>query len=65
MAGKSLSDRMTVAASDAVKLTDTYFCESLDFSEASVATVERLVEDVHYSMPDGKTPANIDLLCRV
>jgi hypothetical protein len=62
---KSLAERMASAAADAVKLTDTYFCERLDYSEASVATIERLVDDIQYSMPGGATPANIDLLCRV
>ena len=62
---KSLAERMASAAADAVKLTDAYFNEALDFSEASVATIERVVDDIKYSMPDGKTPANIDLLCRV
>jgi hypothetical protein len=60
-----LAERMASDAAAAVKLTDTYFCEPLDFTEASVVTLERLVEDVHYSMPKGKTPENIDLLCRL
>jgi Domain of unknown function (DUF3806) len=65
LAKKSLPQQMTTAAADAVKLTDVYFLEALDFSEDSVATVERLVDDVRYSMPGGTKPENIDLLCRV
>jgi hypothetical protein len=56
---------MASAAADAEKLTDAYFCVMLDHSEASVATIERLVDDIRYSMPGGATAANIDLLCRV
>jgi hypothetical protein len=62
---RPLAERMASDAADAVKLTDTYFCEALDFTGESVATLERLVEDVHYSMPKGKTPENIELLCRL
>jgi hypothetical protein len=56
---------MTSAAADAVTLTDTYFCEGLDYSEASIAILERLVDDIKDSMPCGATAANIDLVCRV
>ena len=62
---KSLTERMGTADADAVKLTDTYFGEALDYSEASIGAIERLVDDIKYSMPGGATAANIDLLCRV
>lgn len=64
-APKSVGQQMAAAAADAVRLTDTYFTEELDFTEESVSTIERLIDDIHYSMPNGKTQANIDLLCRV
>ncbi len=63
MATTSLVERMASDAAQAVELTEVYFCEALDFSESSLATVEQLVEEVHYSLPRGKTTENIDLLC--
>ena len=65
MARKSLAELMVSDAAGAVKLTDTYFCGVLDYSEASVTMIERLIDDVHYSMPQGKTLENVDLLCRL
>ncbi len=62
---KSLKESMVSAAGDAVKLTDAYFCEVLDYSQDSIATIERLVDDIKYSMPGGPKQENIDLLCRV
>jgi hypothetical protein len=65
MAAKSLAEVMASDAADAVELTRAYFVERLDYSEASVATIEQLVDDVHYSLPEGKTPENTDLMCRL
>jgi hypothetical protein len=62
---KPLAKQMASDAADAIKLTDTDFCEALDFTEESVATVEHLVDDIHYALPKGKTPENVDLLCRL
>jgi hypothetical protein len=65
MARRSLAQQMEADAADAVELTDFYFSKTLNFSEASVALIEQFIDDVHYALPDGKTPRNIDLLCCV
>lgn len=65
MPAKTLAEIQAAAAVDAVELAKVYFDVRLDFSEASVATLDRIVDDIHYSIPDGKTAENIDLVCRL
>jgi hypothetical protein len=48
-----------------VELTKLYFMKRLDFSEQSVALIEAAVDDVHYSMPGGKTPDVVGQLARL
>lgn len=65
MSDQALAEQMAADAADAVQLADSHFDESLDFSEASVSVIERMVEDVEYSLPEGRSPGNISLLCRL
>ena len=65
MPDQALADQMAADAEDAVQLAESYFDESLDFSESSVSVIERMVDDVEYSMPGGRSPENIRILCRL
>lgn len=59
---EKLEKEMQEACAEAIRLTDTYFNISLDFSEKSIGDIEAACDDVHYSMPGGKTDKNIHLL---
>lgn len=60
-----VADLMAARAAEAVTLTDTSFMETLDYSEASIAAIEKAVDDIKYSMPGGKSAANVDRLCEL
>lgn len=59
---QTIAERMAEDAANAVTLTEEYFTKRLDFSEESVQLVEELVDDMHYTLPQGKTPQNVALL---
>ncbi|MCA9103930.1 MAG: DUF3806 domain-containing protein [Planctomycetales bacterium] len=65
MTDNALASQMAADANSAVELAASHFDESLDYSEASVAAIERMVDDVEYSLPGGATPENKRLLCRL
>jgi hypothetical protein len=57
-----LDEEIAKAAAEAVSLTEIWFCEVLDFSEASIALLEAAVEEVDDLTPGGDSAENIDLL---
>jgi len=61
----SIAEEMSAAAVEAMKLTRKYFVVELDFSAASLKTLDALFDDVEFTMPGGKSDDNVDLLTRV
>ena len=65
MTANTLATQMAADADDAAQLAASHFDVSLDYTESSVATIERMVDDVEYSLPGGRSPENVSLLCRL
>jgi Domain of unknown function (DUF3806) len=62
MTNLSIAEEIASGAANAVDWTETYFCETLDFSESSIAVLEAAVEDVDDLIPGGDSAENIELI---
>lgn len=60
----SVSEEMLEFAFEAQKLTRKHFVVELDFSEQSIQDLDRIADDVDFTLSGGKSPENIELLSR-
>lgn len=59
-----LAEQMNADALEAMKLTRKYFVVELDFSEPTIEQIDKLIGDIDFSMPGGKSDENTELLTR-
>ncbi len=59
-----ISEQMNEAALEAMKLTRKFFVVELDFSPASLTSLDNLFDDVEFALNGGKSEENIELLTR-
>jgi hypothetical protein len=60
----SIAEEMLENAFEAQKLTRKHFVVELDFSEQSIQDLDRIADDVDFTLSGGKSPENIELLSR-
>lgn len=60
----SIAEKMLENAFEAQKLTRKHFVVELDFSEQSILDLDRIADDVDFTLSGGKSSENIELLSR-
>lgn len=60
----TIAEKMLENAFEAQKLTRKHFVVELDFSEQSVRDLDRIADDVDFTLSGGKSPENVELLSR-
>jgi len=60
----TIAEKMLENAFEAQKLTRKHFVVELDFSDSSIQDLERIADDVDFTLSGGKSPENVELLSR-